>query len=168
MPKLIQKCQPLCLFALIGPEGQRPLPGKGGVAISMKLARSVRGSNQGLTCPIFIFAGQPMFGDCCWRRFYRFQTGGDGAMQLAQLRAYSIPSIGEMFAVVAERFRVQIGEHFAEELAELSEPDRGFLVDAILVLTSYDAYAIHTRRLASPIEQVRDAWISALTTLLRT
>jgi TetR/AcrR family transcriptional regulator of autoinduction and epiphytic fitness len=92
----------------------------------------------------------------------------DGTMQLAQLRAYSIPSIGEMFAVVAERFRVQIGEHFAEELAELSEPDRGFLVDAILVLTSYDAYAIHTRRLASPIEQVRAAWISALTTLLRT
>ncbi|HYN33507.1 MAG TPA: TetR/AcrR family transcriptional regulator [Ilumatobacteraceae bacterium] len=90
----------------------------------------------------------------------------DGPMQLARIRSYSIPSIDEEIAVIAEQFRVQISEHFAAELAEQSLPEREFIVDAVLVLTSYDAYTIHTRLLASSTERIRAAWVTALTALL--
>ena len=92
----------------------------------------------------------------------------DGAMQLARMRAYSIPSIDEEIAVIAEQFRQQIGEHFATELALKPQHERAFIVDAILVLTSYDAYTIHIRFLASSTDRIRAAWISALTALLET
>jgi AcrR family transcriptional regulator len=90
----------------------------------------------------------------------------DGPMQLARIRAYSIPSIDEEIAVIAEQFRVQIGEHFATELALQQTHERAFIVDAVLVLTSYDAYTIHTRLLASSTDRIRAAWISGLTALL--
>ena len=92
----------------------------------------------------------------------------DGTMQLARMRSYSIPSIDEAIAVVAEEFRVQLGEQFASELAPLPQPDRAFIIDAVLVLTSYDAYTIHIRLLASSTDRIRAAWISSLTALLRT
>lgn len=92
----------------------------------------------------------------------------DGAMQLARMRAYSIPSIDEEIAVIAEQFRLQIGEHFATELALQPQHERAFIVDAVLVLTSYDAYTIHTRLLASSADRIRAAWITALTALLGT
>ena len=92
----------------------------------------------------------------------------DGPMQLARMRSYSIPSIDVEIAMVAEQFRVQIAEHFAAELTERPHPEREFVVDAILVLTSYDSYAIHTRLLASSTERTRAAWIAAVAALLRT
>jgi len=92
----------------------------------------------------------------------------DGPMQLARMRSYSIPSIDEEISMITEEFRVQIAEHFAAELSGQPHPEREFLVDAILVLTSYDAYSIHTRLLASPVERTRAAWITAVAALLRT
>jgi TetR/AcrR family transcriptional regulator, regulator of autoinduction and epiphytic fitness len=92
----------------------------------------------------------------------------DGPMQLARMRSYSIPAIDEEIAQVAEQFRLQIAEHFATELTGRRSPEREFIVDAVLVLTSYDAYAMHTRLLASPIERTRAAWIAAVAALLRT
>lgn len=92
----------------------------------------------------------------------------NGAMQLARMRAYSIPAIDEEIAKIAEEFRAQIRVHFASELTARPDAEQDALVDAVLVLTSYDAYAIHTRLLARPAEQVRMAWIVALGVLLRT
>jgi TetR/AcrR family transcriptional regulator, regulator of autoinduction and epiphytic fitness len=92
----------------------------------------------------------------------------DGPMQLARMRAYSIPTIDEEIAKVAEEFRNQIREHFAIELSGRPDAERGSLVDAVLVLTSYDSYAIHTRLLARSAEQMRDSWADALRVLLRT
>ena len=91
----------------------------------------------------------------------------DAPMQLARMRSYSIPAIDEEIAQIVEQFRVQIAEHFAAELTERPHPERDFIVDAILVITSYDAYAIHTRLLASPIERTRASWVTAVTALLR-
>ncbi len=91
----------------------------------------------------------------------------DGTMQLARTRAYSIPSIDGEIAVIAEQFRVQIGEHFTTEFGAVEEPARGFLVDAVLVLTSYDSYTIHLRLLGSSIERIRTAWTTGLTALLK-
>jgi len=90
----------------------------------------------------------------------------DGTMQLARTRAHSIPSIDEQIAVIAEQFRVQIGELFATELGAVEHPARGFFVDAVLVLTSYDSYTIHLRLLGSSVERIRAAWITGLTALL--
>ncbi len=92
----------------------------------------------------------------------------DGAMQLARMRAYSIPTIDEEIAVIAELFRGQIREHFATELTAHPDVERDAVVDAVLVLCSYDSYAIHVRLLARPVERIRAAWIIGLEALLRT
>lgn len=91
----------------------------------------------------------------------------DGTMQVARMRAHSIPSIDEEIAVIVEQFRVQIGEHFTTELGAVEQPAREFLVDAVLVLTSYDSYTIHLRLLGSSVERIRAAWITGLTALLK-
>jgi AcrR family transcriptional regulator len=90
----------------------------------------------------------------------------DGPMQLARIRAYSIPSIDEEIAVIADEFRLQIGEHFATELAAQLPAEREYIVDGVLVLTSYDAYTIHTRLLASSTERIRAAWVTAVAAML--
>jgi hypothetical protein len=87
-------------------------------------------------------------------------------MQLARMRAYSIPSIDEEIAAFAEMFRTQIAEHFATELAAHDHPEREFVVDAVLILTGYEAYSSHVRLLGSSTERVRAAWIAALANLL--
>ncbi len=91
----------------------------------------------------------------------------DGTMQLARMRAPTIPSIDEGIAEIAELFRVQIAQHFGPELAAVSADERPLLVDGILVLTSYDSFTIHTRLLHSDFERIRSAWVSALTAMLR-
>jgi AcrR family transcriptional regulator len=92
----------------------------------------------------------------------------DGPMQLARMRSYTIPSIDEEIAAIAEHFRGQLHQHFAPELCLLDHPAREFIVDGILVLTSYDAYAIHLRLLASSRERMRASWITGVAALLRT
>jgi TetR/AcrR family transcriptional regulator, regulator of autoinduction and epiphytic fitness len=90
----------------------------------------------------------------------------DGPMQLARMRASKIPSIDEGIAAIANVFRDQIAEHFASELDAVSDDERPLLVDAVLVLTSYDSFTIHVRLLHSDLERIRAAWVSALTALL--
>ena len=90
----------------------------------------------------------------------------DGTMQLARMRAPTIPSIDEGIAGIAQLFRAQIAEHFAPELDPMSSQERPLLIDAILVLTSYDSFTIHRRLLQSDIERIRASWVSALTALL--
>ncbi len=91
----------------------------------------------------------------------------DATMQLARMRASTIPSIDERLAAIAELFRLQIAQHFALELDAVSADERPLLVDGILVLTSYDSFTIHTRLLRSDIERIRSAWVSALAAMLR-
>ncbi|HUS41866.1 MAG TPA: TetR/AcrR family transcriptional regulator [Ilumatobacteraceae bacterium] len=86
----------------------------------------------------------------------------DGTMQLARMRAPSIPSIDEGIAEIAQVFRVQITEHFATELAAVAEHDAPLLVDGVVVLTSYDSFAIHRRLLHSDTHRIRAAWMCAL------
>lgn len=92
----------------------------------------------------------------------------NGPMQVARMRSSSIPSIDEEIAVVAEAFRVQIAQHFATELDAVPDAHRDDIVSAILVLSSYDAYVIHTTLLANDRDQMRSSWNTALLTLLRT
>ena len=90
----------------------------------------------------------------------------DGTMQLARMRAPSIPSIDEGIAEIAALFKTQIAEHFAQELAAVDEDDRDLLVDGVLVLTSYDSFTIHRRLLHNDIDRIRAAWLCALVAML--
>jgi AcrR family transcriptional regulator len=90
----------------------------------------------------------------------------DGTMQLARMRASSIPSIDEGIARIAVVFKEQVTEHFATELATIDEVERDLMIDAILVLTSYDSFTLHRRVLRSDAERTRAAWVYSLSTLL--
>jgi AcrR family transcriptional regulator len=90
----------------------------------------------------------------------------DGTMQLARMRAPSIPSIDEGIAEIAALFKAQIAEHFARELAAVGGDDRDLLVEGVLVLTSYDSFTIHRRLLHNDIDRIRAAWLWALGAML--
>lgn len=90
----------------------------------------------------------------------------DGTMQLARMRAPSMPSIDEGIAEIAALFRTQIAEHFAPELARVDHDARELLVDGILVLTSYESFTIHRRLLHHDIDRIRAAWMRALGAML--
>lgn len=90
----------------------------------------------------------------------------DGAMQLARTRAHSIPSIDEELAAIALVFKDQIAVHFAAELAYYGEAERDRVVDAVLVLTSYDSFTIHLRLLHHDVDRIRAGWTTALGALL--
>ncbi len=90
----------------------------------------------------------------------------DATMQLARMRAHSIPWIDECIARVAEQFRTQIAKHFGPELAALSDEQRSLIVDGILVLTSYDSFTIQVRLLHSEIARIRESWVATVTAIL--
>lgn len=90
----------------------------------------------------------------------------DRPMQLARARANSIPSIDDQLSSVADFLRVQIHEHFAPELEPLEDEARAAVVDAVLILTSYDAYYSHVRILHDDTEKIRAAWNRSLASLL--
>jgi AcrR family transcriptional regulator len=92
----------------------------------------------------------------------------DRPMQLARARANSIPSIDQQLASIADFLRAQIHDHFAPELEVLDDDVRVAVVDAILVLTSYEGYYAHVRILRDDTERIRSNWNRAITHLLRT
>lgn len=92
----------------------------------------------------------------------------DGTMQVARMRASSIPSIDEGLARIAKIFQEQISHHFARELATLDHEQRSLVVDGLLVLASYDAFTIQRRLLHSDDDRVRAVMSTALDALLPT
>jgi AcrR family transcriptional regulator len=91
----------------------------------------------------------------------------DQPMQLARERANSIPSIDDQLTVVAEFLRDQIQEQFAPELSALDDDECSAVVNAVLVLTSYDAYYAHVRILHDDVDEIRATWNLSLASLLR-
>jgi TetR/AcrR family transcriptional regulator, regulator of autoinduction and epiphytic fitness len=89
-----------------------------------------------------------------------------GTMLVARMKAGSIPAIDEEIATVAELFRAQLRTHFADELAAWSHPQNEFIVDGCLVLTSFEAYDVHTRYLGHSVERMRASWLASVTALL--
>lgn len=91
----------------------------------------------------------------------------DRSMQLARARAHSIPSINDQLSVVADLFRRQIREHFAPELAVLDDDACTAVVDAILMLTTHDAYNLHLRVLHDDTAAFREKLNLSIAGLLR-
>ncbi|MGB0111907.1 MAG: TetR/AcrR family transcriptional regulator [Ilumatobacteraceae bacterium] len=92
----------------------------------------------------------------------------DAPMQVARMKAPTVPTIDATIGLIARGGRVQIARHFAPELDGRCGDEAELLTDAILVATSYDAYTIHRRLLESSQERTRAAFVAALTALLRT
>lgn len=91
----------------------------------------------------------------------------DGPLRVARMRAPAIPSIDAEFTAIMEYTRGLIGRQFGPELAAWPESARQHIVDAVLVLSAYDTYAIHTRILHSTPERTRAALCGAIRALLR-
>jgi AcrR family transcriptional regulator len=85
---------------------------------------------------------------------------------LARMRSGSIPDLEEEQVTVAMFKRVQIAEQFADELDNLPQSASVSIVDACLVLTSFDSFDIHERTLGHDKEAITASWTTSLIALL--
>ena len=90
----------------------------------------------------------------------------DGAMRVARMRGPSIPAIDEAIAAVAHRFEDQLRAHFEPELSVRPPSLAEQLLEGCLVLSSYDAFDLHTRVLGHDLAHTRNSLIASLTALL--
>ena len=90
----------------------------------------------------------------------------DGTMRVARMKAPSIPEIDASIAEVAGWFESQLTIHFEPELAVRPADDAAHLLDACLILTSYDSFDLHTRVLEHDLDRTRASLSTALAALL--
>jgi AcrR family transcriptional regulator len=84
--------------------------------------------------------------------------------RVARLRSANIPSIDDGMRAINEMVTGRLRQNFAKELDRLGA-DGGFVIDAAMVLTSFEAYDLHTRIYGHSIERIRQVWHLALRTL---
>jgi len=89
-----------------------------------------------------------------------------GTAILARMRSGSIPDIEDERATVAMFMREQIRQHFADELENWQQPATESIVDACLVLTSFDSFDIHRRTLGGDNDSIATSWTTSLVALL--
>lgn len=87
--------------------------------------------------------------------------------RVARLRSDTIPAIHEGLQQVVKLFRVQLHNHFGPELSSLDDTQAEFTIDAIQVLTGFEAYDLQLRTLEHSTERIRQVWTLALLALLR-
>ena len=80
--------------------------------------------------------------------------------RVAHIKAQKIPSIEEGLRALTVITRSQMVEHFAAECDHSS--DREMLVDALMVLTSFEAYDYQRRLLGHGMERIRHVWHNSL------
>jgi len=87
--------------------------------------------------------------------------------EMARIRAATIPAIDEGLRIISDVLRTQFRRNFAVELeARASDPTVEFVVDAAMVITSFEAYSHHRRIFGHSQERVRRVWTTALLALL--
>lgn len=88
--------------------------------------------------------------------------------EMARMRSATIPAIDERMRIISDVLRTQIRRNFALELEERAgDPTTEFMVDAAMVLTSFEAYSHHRRIFGHSTERVRRVWSTALLALLQ-
>jgi AcrR family transcriptional regulator len=80
--------------------------------------------------------------------------------RVAHIKAQKIPSIEEGLRALTVITRSQMAEHFAAECDHSSH--RELLVDALMVLTSFEAYDYQRRLLGHSMERIRHVWHNSL------
>jgi TetR/AcrR family transcriptional regulator, regulator of autoinduction and epiphytic fitness len=89
-----------------------------------------------------------------------------GVATVARARALTIPEIDEEFTEIVAMFRTIMHEHLAPEVATFPEADREFVIDAALVLVSWDAYDMQRRLFRQSDDWIHRSWVTSLTSLL--
>ncbi|MGK0274578.1 MAG: AcrR family transcriptional regulator [Ilumatobacter sp.] len=84
--------------------------------------------------------------------------------RVAHLKAQKIPAIEEGLRALTVITRSQMAEHFALEFDR--SPDPEILLDALMVLTSFEAYDYQRRLLGHNLERIRHVWHSSLSAQL--
>lgn len=84
--------------------------------------------------------------------------------RVAHIKAQKIPSIEEGLRALTVITRAQMAEHFASECGRST--DREMLLDALMVLTSFEAYDYQRRLLGHTLERIRHVWHSSLSAQL--
>ena len=84
--------------------------------------------------------------------------------RVARLKAQKIPAIEEGLRALTAITRSQMAEHFDLECDH--SPDPEILLDALMVLTSFEAYDYQRRLLGHTVERIRHGWHSSLSTQL--
>jgi len=88
--------------------------------------------------------------------------------EVARMRSATIPAIDEGLRIISDVQRTQFRRNFARELDQRAgDPTTEFMVDAAMVLTSFDAYSHHQRIFGHSMERVRRVWTTALLALLQ-
>jgi len=86
---------------------------------------------------------------------------------VARARSLTIPAIDDGLLSIAHLYRSQLAAHFAPELGSLDAMRADDLLDAIQVIVSFESFDLSRRRLGRSDEEIRRAWRSALSSLLR-
>jgi AcrR family transcriptional regulator len=81
--------------------------------------------------------------------------------RVARHRAQEIPSIDEGMKAIYQLSVTQMRQHFATELDQLGS-DGGFVLDAAMVSTSFEAYDLQRRIMEHSTERIRQVWHLAL------
>lgn len=87
--------------------------------------------------------------------------------RVARLRSASIPAIDEGFQAIAKLMRLQIRNQFDRELSELDSNDAELIVDAIMVLVSFESFDLQVRIFEHAEDRIRHAWSAAILAMLQ-
>jgi AcrR family transcriptional regulator len=89
-----------------------------------------------------------------------------GTALVARMRAGSMPDIDAEIVTVNMFYREQLRQQFEEELDAWSQDETENIIDACLVLTSFDSFDLHQKMLGHDIDRIRTSWTTSLVALL--
>ena len=89
-----------------------------------------------------------------------------GTALVARMRAGSMPDIDAELVTVNMFYREQLRQQFEEELDAWSQNETESIVDACLVLTSFDSFDLHRQMLGHDVDDIRASWTTSLVALL--
>ncbi len=87
--------------------------------------------------------------------------------RVARLRSAAIPEIDDGLRAISKLMRLQLRNQFDPELSTLDPDEAEFIVDAIMVLVSFESYDVELRIFEHDDEHIRLVWRAALLGLLR-
>ncbi len=98
-------------------------------------------------------------------RFQLYRATNNAAL-VARHQSGRYPRINDEMAALAVVIRNDLLAYFAAELSGLDEPTQVAVVDAVITLTSFDAWDLARRVYRHHDEQIRRSWSTALDVLL--
>jgi len=89
-----------------------------------------------------------------------------GTALVLREKAGSMPDMDAELVNMYMYYREQLRQQFAAELTAWSQTESEHIVDACIVLTSFDSYDVHQRLLGHDSESINTSWNTSLVALL--